>query len=343
MPGDGNFYLHVFRVEEGLGNAILAIFPDGRRAIVDWGTQAPSKISRVLELAPSGFSFIAATHPHEDHVLGIERLLDACASLGRPVDFFVCSATAHNRSDSPLTRAIRRAGELGILVFDAGVRWYPRTRWRPEILAHDDAETWSVQVLAPPSPVVGAAEIKAVDRGNVAGNETSLVLLFRFNSSENSSGRGRAILPGDATPATLQLARDEARRAGLDLDNQALLVPHHGSSKNLPSWLVDLTHGIAVISGRPNSRYHPSRETLRVLSERCRIGTGSRLYCTSYAKACGDEFGARAMSAEEGGWIRPGPCFGDVTIRVPPASPAEVIGFSERGDLRRRFGHCGNG
>ena len=341
MSHDGNFYLHVFRVEEGLGNAVLVVLPDGRRGIVDWGTQEPAAIEKALQLAPDGFAFVAATHAHADHVLGLERLIEACVERNRKIGYVAFPATTNHKADCPLTLALRRALHLGIKLSRVDLKDYEGTAWKPGLLVHDHDLTWSVAVLAPSCSVVASAEIAGLERGIVPGNETSLVLLLRFHAPGDGPGMGQVLLPGDATMSTLRQAREAGARLELSLDNQALLVPHHGSSNNLPGWLVDVSHGVAVVSGREDSDHHPSADSLARLGTRCRDADGSRLYCTSYARACRTTFGARAV-AEDRSWTEPGPCFGDLTIRVSPRAPAAVVGTSAQGAHRRRFGYCGS-
>lgn len=340
MEYDGAFYLHVFRVEGGLGNAVLVVLPNGRCGIVDWGTQEPAALEKALELAPEGFEFVLATHAHEDHVLGLEQLLDTCAAIGRTVGFFGFPSSTAGKKNQLLTRAREKAQELGI---DSGSLTVQNigSDWRPLSLADGTDPSWSLKLLAPSWSVAGGAEIKGLKRGVVAGNETSMVLLFRFHDYGAGSGHGRALLPGDATKATLHQARISGTREGVALDNQALLVPHHGSSHNLPDWLVEVTHGVAVVSGREDSEHHPSSRSLERLSARCAGSTGSRLYCTSYAQACRTAFG-RKPPAEHRAFTAPGPCFGDLTVRLPPDAPAEVVQSSAVGSHRRPFGYCGN-
>lgn len=78
--------LCVFRVEEGLGNACASIFPDGSGAVIDWSTcrEQPLEdlaglLNRVRE---PRLRFVAATHPHADHTLGLELLLSRLHERG---------------------------------------------------------------------------------------------------------------------------------------------------------------------------------------------------------------------------------------------------------------------
>src|SRR6266849_6057676 len=58
-PKDQCLNVHVFRVEEGLGNACLLQLPDQSCGILDWGTQRPEPLERALEIAKKGGSRLA--------------------------------------------------------------------------------------------------------------------------------------------------------------------------------------------------------------------------------------------------------------------------------------------
>ena len=337
--------LHIFHVSEGLGNACLLELPDESCAIIDWGTQRSEALEAAVKLINRRtVRFIAATHAHADHTLGIAKLLDRFKETGIVVERFVYPASTLHRAHAHLTQARLRARDRGIAmsaiaVDDFGDSPSPR---EPPFLAWAEKPAWELRVLSPSQSRVSEVELRALEAGNVPGNETSLVILFRFLGEGAETSYGRVLLPGDATPATLRFARRTAESFHqLRLDNQAFVVPHHGSARNLPSWLGDHLHGIAVVSAPSNSRHHPSTEALTRLSQRTCRGTTPRLFCTSYAKACADTFGPHAHGAQRS-LIRPGRCFGDLTIRVPRNGPAMLLRSSVSGELRRRFGFCGN-
>ena len=173
------------------------------------------------------------------------------------------------------------------------------------------------------------------------GNETSLVVLFRFLPPPVSRGIGQALLTGDATKATLSHALKTAQAHQYEFANQAFLVPHHGSEHNLPAWLRPYICGIAVISGAENSPHHPSKATLQQLSRWTGAST-PRLYCTAYGIQCAKAFKRLATTAHGKTLVRPGDCFGDIVVKVPKDGEAFVESASADGEPRRQFGYCGN-
>ncbi|HEV2963337.1 MAG TPA: MBL fold metallo-hydrolase [Candidatus Angelobacter sp.] len=339
-----SLYLHVYRVDEGLGNACLLEFPDETCAIVDWGTQRQDALERVLTIAKKEkLRFVAATHAHADHTLGLPKLLRECKKRGIQVGRFVYPASTLHRENAYLTEARIAAMECGIAMSSVSLdRFAPPGQQKPPYLAWAEDYSWEVRVLSPALTQIGTAEIKALKGRVVPGNETSLVVLFHFLAPSKIKGAGRVLLPGDATPPTLNLARQTGQDfPDLAIDNQAFVVPHHGSQYNFPEWLKTYIHGIAVVSAPTDSLTHPSKEVLEHLGTWTYSSPSSKLFCTSYAKCCAKKFGATA-SASDQFLVKPGSCFGDIVICVPKSSTAHFDQSSHSGHSRRQFGYCGN-
>src|SRR6266481_7706475 len=131
--------LHVFRVEEGLGNACALEFPDQSCAVLDWGTQSDKALEKFLTLARGRrVRFVAATHAHSDHTLGLACLLNACEEQGIKVEWFYYPASTLHEGQSHLTRAREEAQRLNIrcsyigedtLLAPAGERQPPCLAW----------------------------------------------------------------------------------------------------------------------------------------------------------------------------------------------------------------------
>src|SRR5437660_3176048 len=108
--------LHVFRVNEGLGSACALEFPDRSCGILDWGTEVEEPLEKVLELSRHRLRFVAATHAHEDHTLGLGLLLRRCSALGiKPERFFYTAFTSgFNDRKISVFEALRAVDELEI-------------------------------------------------------------------------------------------------------------------------------------------------------------------------------------------------------------------------------------
>jgi len=331
--------VHVFRVEEGLGNACLLQLPDGTCGIVDWGTEADAPLETALTLAAKGLRFVAASHAHADHVLGLPRLLRECKNRSIPIRKFYYPASTVHKQNADLTEARKAAKAYGVRMSAIAVDDFsaPPGEWSPPYLAWADDRSWDVRVLGPSIIGIADSELKALEAGTVPGNETSLVVLFRFDGQNHRAGLGRALFPGDATPATLKYARATAAQfPHLSIHNQMFLLPHHGSHHNLPEWAGDYAHGVVAVSGRTDSPHHPSKNVLTQISQ---WNSGNQVFCTSYAQCCRQTYGKRAKASR---WVKPGSCFGDLVIRVPRTGPSALQDSSHDGHGRRSFGYCGN-
>jgi len=330
-------HVHIFRVEEGLGNACLLQFPDNSCGFVDWGTQGAGPLETALKIAEQGrVRFVAASHAHADHTLGIELLLRECMKRKIAIERFVYPASSLHRENSHLTKARIAATDFGILTTDIKVDPFltPKGRPDPPWLAFDKG--WEVRVVSPSATEISIEEMKALKQKVVPGNPSSLVILFRFLNGTKSFGR--VLLPGDATPETLEIARDTGRYfPELEIDNDLFLIPHHGSHRNLPLWVEPHVQGIAAISSPTNKPKHPSAQTLKVLGAWVCNPKPPRLFCTSYAHACADAFGQNAKNKK---LVEPGSCFGDITIEVSPTVAAYVKRATANGDQRRPYGYC---
>lgn len=331
--------LHIFRIEEGLGNAGLLQFPDNTCGFLDWGTQRKKPLDDALQIVGTGrLRFVAASHAHADHTLGLELLLRECKTRNILVERFVYPASTLHRENSHLTKARTAADECGVKMSAIAVDPFltPKGRPDPPCLAFPDDKSWEVRVLSPSATEIAIEELKALKAKVVPGNATSLVVLFRFLNANQSFGR--ALLPGDATPQTLDFARQTGKEfPDLQIDNDMFLVPHHGSYYNLPQWVQTHIRGIAVVSAPTDSPKHPSEQTLKLLGKWTCSARPPRLFCTSYAHACAKAFG---KSATNKSLVQPGSCFGDITVEISPTMPAQVRRFSVNGDLRRPYGYC---
>ncbi len=341
--------LWVFRVEEGLGNACALIFPDGSGAVIDWGTcrdppleHLAGLLSRVQE---PRLRFVAATHPHADHTLGLELLLTRLHERGVRIDRLVYPTPIGGPREDPLRRARWRAKELGIPMSSVSVATLPESPPAP-ILAmgfesRSTAERWIVRAIAPVDTAISKVEVQAEAAAQAPGNPTSLVLQFGFERNRVALDRGRAILPGDATAATLNCALRRSREfVELSLVNDALVIPHHGSKHNWVTWFEGMIKGIAVISAPSGRPKHPSEAVLKHSVHICGRGTASRLYCTSFAGACFAAFAQNAGAA--GAPQRADPCFGDIGVELSADGPPMMRHYDAAGPTRRRFGHCGD-
>lgn len=336
--------LWAFRVEEGLGNACALIFPDGSGGVVDWGTQRREPLDLLITLLQRSIRprlrFVTATHPHEDHCLGLEGLLIRAIESGITIDRLLYPTPIAGSPNNFLRAARLRAKELGIQMSSVALTTLPESPPAPVIALGVTAPgepRWFVQVLGPTDTAIGDEEVMSERGGRTPGNRSSLVLRFSFYDANGSMVRGRAILPGDATPATLNLARKRSIQfPELSLDNDAIVIPHHGSSHNWVPWFEGSLQGVAIVSAPSGRVKHPAPDTLQQVTRICGHGPDSQLYCTSYAGACHTAFGKGVQGAP----ARLDPCFGSVGIRLSTTHAPTLIYSDANGPGRRAFGYC---
>ena len=331
--------LRVFRVEEGIGNACVFVFSDDSIGIVDWGTQNELAIRNLFSDAQfSRVRFVAATHAHQDHTLGLVHIMQACRERGLPIAKLVFpSSTLRSSGRDHLLNAREYAYDNNIDMYSMSITPEGDDE-RPRLLENGD--DWEIRVLAPPAYAIAAEEVRAHRQNRSPGNQTSLVLLYR--STNGGEDHGRALLPGDATLATLKYAKSHCDDyPEYSLDNHALVVPHHGSSNNWAPWLEQYIHGKVVISAPTRNQHHPARHVLKSLAKHCHDIANSELFCTSYAHHCDQHFIDARVHPNDHDIVRPDACFGDITIELAP-SGTSVISHDPLGPQRRRFGFCGN-
>ena len=71
--------LRYYAVDVGQGDCSLFILPDGRTIVIDAGPKANAKktVKYLKSCGVKKIDLLVATHPHEDHIGGMEALLDA--------------------------------------------------------------------------------------------------------------------------------------------------------------------------------------------------------------------------------------------------------------------------
>lgn len=231
----------------GQGDALaLRAGPDSA-VVVDAGPDA-ALVDRCLEgLGVEEVPLVVLTHFHDDHVAGLEGVLD-----DRVAGEVVVSPLAEPVAGAELVAGVSAAHGLALRVAA-----YGEPRRVGEVTLQP---VWPLPGAAAPAPATGNAE---VDGEGSAANDASVVLLAEV-------GGLRVLLTGDVEPpAQLGLARTLG-----DLRVDVLKVPHHGSSHQDLDFLTGLDARLALVSvGRDNTYGHPSVELVEALE---RDGTSVR-------------------------------------------------------------------
>ena len=322
------------------GNACAFVFPDATLGIVDWGTKDTAPFTSLLgETNASRVRFVVATHAHSDHTKGLEPILRECVQRNVHVDrlFYPATGPVTLGPYDYLNRAAIFAHKNRINIHALSVNDFPQGKvQKPPYIARTDH--WEVTILAPPSSTNTSHQLISHLRETNPGNTTSLILLFRYLDNGNAVA-GRALLPGDATPALLRFAANLSHHyPELSIDNDAIVVPHHGSRHNWPSWMSQHIRGNAIVSAGPTGRDHPHKDVLTTLARTCAANTDSQLYCTSYCRACRETFAPYPILPSDP-LLGEGPCFGDIRVRLSRHG-SRVVGHDPLGPDRRPYGFC---
>ncbi len=242
--------LEVTMLDVGNGDCIFVQTPSGKTMLVDGGGRVGLSTDETLGfrvVAPfirsvgvSRIDIVVLTHPHEDHVQGLVRILK---------DFRVGMVL-----DSAIPHASRAYAAFLSEVESRGIDY--RKALRGQVIDFGDGVR--ANVLHPPEP-----RLK-----NTADdiNNNSIVLRIAF-------GKQSVILTGDAGVE----AEKDMLASGLPLRSTVLKVAHHGSKYATSNeWIQAVSPKIALVSvGRNNSFGQPSFGVLKRLEE-----AGVKIYRT---------------------------------------------------------------
>ena len=231
-------------IDVGQGDGLLAVFPDGRKMLIDAGgipsfgrSHKPNLDIGEDVVSPYLWSrsikhldVVAMTHAHEDHMGGMSAVLR---------NFHPAELWTGAVQESPEWIGVRNtAQELGIPIRQ--MREGAPFNWGGSTL----------QVLAPGPDYLA---------GDNPRNDDSLVLRVQFGSTA-------FLLAGDME----KKIEEQLYYAGLLQHADVLKVGHHGSRTSSTPDLLDAVHpAFGVISdGFENNYGHPHPLTLRALEER---------------------------------------------------------------------------
>lgn len=264
------------------GDAIIVKFGNlhsGRREdfqvfVIDGGTleAGQSIVDHLREYTGSNsIELVIATHPDNDHVSGIETVLLNCT-----VGALLMHAPWAFAQEARLVKSLGRAIEVHDLAARQGVELYD-----PRITT--DFFDGALTVLGPspeyysslvnqfdkPKVRIGAGELstkKSITETMEIHTET-LDQAHKYTSATNNSSviayfnyAGKdALFTGDAGVEALTKAAITAQGRDIDLSNMHFLhVPHHGSSHNLTSELINYFKPVhSFVSASAEAKKHP--------------------------------------------------------------------------------------
>ncbi|MDH2425113.1 ComEC/Rec2 family competence protein [Sphaerisporangium sp. TRM90804] len=211
----------------GQGDALVVSAGDGEAVVVDTGPDAASVDRCLRALDVTRVPLVILTHPHADHVGGLEGVM-----RGRAVGAVVVSPGREPAGETARVSAGLARRRVPEWVASRGMAW----RAGPALLT----------VVGPGADAVAAGP----GEGSTANN-ASVVIHVRWPA-------GSALLSGDVETE----AQEALVHAGLPRAD-VLKVPHHGSARQHPEFLAATGARAALISvGESNDYGHPAPLTV---------------------------------------------------------------------------------
>ncbi|MGZ4155011.1 MAG: DNA internalization-related competence protein ComEC/Rec2, partial [Actinomycetota bacterium] len=213
----------------GQGDAALVSSPSGANILIDGGPDPALVATKLAALGVKRLDLLVATHPHEDHYIGLADVLSRI-----PVGLVLDTGCRTPESESvPYLSFLRAVHAEGV----------------PE-----------EHPVRGDSYVVGGLRFDLVspdrcwDGTNSDPNNDSLVLRLTFGD--------RTVLFANEPEAEAQQVMLED---GVPLTADVLNVPHHGAGTSIDPFFEAVHERVAVVSVGPNTYGHPVPHTLEVL------------------------------------------------------------------------------
>ena len=217
-------------VDVGQGDCEIVQFPDGRNIIIDAGTNETSSelVKTIKSYGINRFDYVVATHPHEDHIGGLDDVIESF-EIG---NVYLPDTSSSSMSFKNLVESISQSGAKVNRAY-AGVTMIDETDIRAEFLA----------------PVNNYYEDE--------NNYSSVLKLTYKGFSFLFTGDAETISEYDMIENGAYLKSDVLK-----------VGHHGSTTSTSNQFLRAVNPAVAVISvGRDNSYGHPHREILERLSD----------------------------------------------------------------------------
>lgn len=227
--------LQIQYLDVGQADASLIRLPNGQTMLIDAGGNATADqlVEYIKDQGVERIDFLIGTHPHEDHIGGLDKVVDAFDIGEVYLPKVADSQVPTTKTYEDVLNAIDQKG-LKVNRGTAGTVMF-------------QSEGLSAQLLAPNSETYDDL------------NSYSIVLMLTY-------GERKFLFMGDAEADSENEILDNFS----DVKADVLKCGHHGSSTSTSQAFLDsVSPEYAVIScGRDNSYGHPHQETLDRLEQK---------------------------------------------------------------------------
>jgi beta-lactamase superfamily II metal-dependent hydrolase len=276
--------LRAYFLDVGQGDSSVILFKD-QVILIDAGEidQGDRVVSDLKKLGVTRIDLLVATHPHSDHIGGMQKVL-AVFPVGRVLDSGIPSTSSlyehflETVDKKNIPYVIAEQGQT--IDLDPSLR---------------------ILVLSPPKGRIG---------DNI--NTNSIVLRISY-------GTVNLLYTGDATTD----AESAMMKAGYPLDAEILKVSHHGSSDaGSAAFLNRIDPEVAIISlGRDNEYGHPHRETLERLNAAGPLVLRTDLDGTVLVTSDGATYSVVTDKDNGNIWLQPGTSTATTVTTATPVLP----------------------
>jgi beta-lactamase superfamily II metal-dependent hydrolase len=276
--------LRAYFLDVGQGDSSVILFKD-QVILIDAGEidQGDRVVSDLKKLGVTRIDLLVATHPHSDHIGGMQKVL-AVFPVGRVLDSGIPSTSSlyehflETVDKKNIPYVIAEQGQT--IDLDPSLR---------------------ILVLSPPKGRIG---------DNI--NTNSIVLRISY-------GTVNLLYTGDATTD----AESAMMKAGYPLDTEILKVSHHGSSDaGSAAFLNRIDPEVAIISlGRDNEYGHPHRETLERLNAAGPLVLRTDLDGTVLVTSDGATYSVVTDKDNGNIWLQPGTSTATTVTTATPVLP----------------------
>ncbi len=232
--GEDDKILTVSFLDVGQGDSTLISLPDGKWVLIDGGNVADGELiaDYLVGRGIDTIDLMVATHPHEDHIGGLDDVLAA-------VDVQKIYMPELSEDDTPTTKTYEYFLDA---VINEGCDVYPATAGETVMQGED----YTLTCLSPARSDIGDL------------NNYSVVLKLKYKDAEY-------LFMGDAEKEI----EEEILDSLYDISADVIKLGHHGSStSSSEDFLLAVRPDCAVIScGADNKYNHPHEETLLTCSK----------------------------------------------------------------------------